>query len=569
MHSMFRARFGVPHLFARELLMNSPHCYFSRHCCWENIGGVETEQKNTGMDGKFCEQRAAVQWFCEEWQHDQKLLKAELEAQRRMAEMEEAARQERPATERALVKTTLELKKAEILEQSQRASSAGPADIDDLLGTAEVERETVDKNIGEQKEPAGVEETVDKNMEKQNELAGDVVDVSPPARPQECACEDLRRQMSQMEAEARSIQRAYEVRLNRALNERKQWRRSSNAACLKNASFSSGELRSWKKRWTAGWTKNKQWRRSSNPLAMLRHPWSLRSWPMPSRQLCSSPAATSHRSRSWKSTSPASRRTRTCRCSAAHRPSGQPSMSSSNHQQLSVITPTLKLLNSTGHLDNPDLHQEMVERLPSHLSLAWGEHVSSVSDSSLQVFADWLSGKANWSSFSNIYSNNNNNNHAQSLLALRLSCFVSYFAPHVRTLNKFWEADLLFHFYFRFFFYLYSSGFVFCWICLSMRFCLFIHFFQCCFFPFCSYTLKFERATTWWISWKRCSLFLPILRNFWAMFVHVKWCWWHTARGNLSIDHKMYLFYEQLLGVHCSGFFSDKVWELFDARPFP
>ena len=46
-----------------------------------------------------------------------------------------------------------------------------------------------------------------------------------------------------------------------------------------------------------------------------------------------------------------------------------------------------------------------------------------------------------------------------------------------------------------------------------MRFCLFIHFFQCCFFRFCSYTLKFERATTWWISWKRCSLFLPILRK--------------------------------------------------------
>ena len=46
-----------------------------------------------------------------------------------------------------------------------------------------------------------------------------------------------------------------------------------------------------------------------------------------------------------------------------------------------------------------------------------------------------------------------------------------------------------------------------------MRFCLFIHFYQCCFFRFCSYTLKFERATTWWISWKRCSLFLPILRK--------------------------------------------------------
>ena len=109
--------------------------------------------------------------------------------------------------------------------------------------------------------------------------------------------------------------------------------------------------------------------------------------------------------------------------------------------------------------------------------------------------------------------------------------------------------------FFFFFFFWFSSGFVFCWICLSMRFCLFIHFFQCCFFRFCSYTLKFERATTWWISWKRGSLFLPILRKLLSMFVHVKWCWWHTARDNLSIDHKMYIFYEQLLGVHCSGFF--------------
>ena len=55
---------------------------------------------------------------------------------------------------------------------------------------------------------------------------------------------------------------------------------------------------------------------------------------------------------------------------------------------------TMKLLNSTGHLNNPDLRQEIVEGLPWHLRLARGEHVSSVSDSSLQVFADWLSGKA-------------------------------------------------------------------------------------------------------------------------------------------------------------------------------
>ena len=36
--------------------------------------------------------------------------------------------------------------------------------------------------------------------------------------------------------------------------------------------------------------------------------------------------------------------------------------------------------------------------------------------------------------------------------------------------------------------------------------------------------------------------------------VHVKWCWWHTARDNLLII-KSILFYEQLLGMRCCGFF--------------
>ena len=87
-------------------------------------------------------------------------------------------------------------------------------------------------------------------------------------------------------------------------------------------------------------------------------------------------------------------------------------------------------------------------------------------------------------------------------------------APHSCARWASFERQTYFSiFNFVFFFFIYSSGFVFCWICLSMRFCLFIHFFQCCFFRFCRDTLKFERATTWWISWKRCSLFLPILRK--------------------------------------------------------
>ena len=86
-------------------------------------------------------------------------------------------------------------------------------------------------------------------------------------------------------------------------------------------------------------------------------------------------------------------------------------------------------------------------------------------------------------------------------------------APHTCARWASFERQTYFSIFNIVFFFFNSSGFVFCWICLSLRFCLFIHFFQCCFFRFCSYTLKFERATTWWISWKRCSLFLPILRK--------------------------------------------------------
>ena len=118
------------------------------------------------------------------------------------------------------------------------------------------------------------------------------------------------------------------------------------------------------------------------------------------------------------------------------------------------------------------------------------------------------------------------------------------------------RGRLTFPFLISFFFFLIFIWFRVCWICLSMRFCLFIHFFQCCFFRFCSHTLKFERATTWWISWKRCSLFPPILRK---LLSNV-----HASDVGGTQHETIYL------GVHCSGFFfSDKVWELFDARPFP
>ena len=132
------------------------------------------------------------------------------------------------------------------------------------------------------------------------------------------------------------------------------------------------------------------------------------------------------------------------------------------------------------------------------------------------------------------------------------------------------RGKLTFPFLISFLFLWFSSGFVFCSICLSMRFCLFNHFFSMFLLSFCSYTLKFERVTTWWMSWKpRCSLFLPLLRK---LLSNVRACEVmlvaHSTRQSIYWS-KMYLFYEQLLGVCCSGFFSNKVWELFDARPFP
>ena len=420
-----------------------------------------------------------------------KLLKAELEAQRRMAEMEEAPRQERLATERALVEKTLELKKAEIREQSQRASSAGSADIDDLLGTAEVEQETVDKNIGEHNEPAGVEETVDKNiekqnepagveetvdkkMEKQNELAGDVVDVSPPARPQKCACENLMRQMSQMEAEARSIQRAYEVRLNRALNEKEAVEKKlerrlfeerelllrrvaeleetlnraldeeqaiekkfepprhasppSELAQLTDAITAAVQLASSNKSPESKLEKCVARQSASKDLPLFSG--APAEWPAFHVQFQSSTSECQYsypenlarlQKSLWGKAKEAVQALLTVPdnvpdvMKTLEMRFGRPELVIrtliAQTRQLKAVkddldslmefasmvnnmVSTMKLLNSTGHLNNPDLRQEMVERLPSHLRLAWGEHVSSVSESSLQVFADWLSGKA-------------------------------------------------------------------------------------------------------------------------------------------------------------------------------
>ena len=60
------------------------------------------------------------------------------------------------------------------------------------------------------------------------------------------------------------------------------------------------------------------------------------------------------------------------------------------------LVETMKLLKSTGHMTNPQLQQELVEKLPHTLKLQWGEHVEkkSLLDADLSEFAMWLSDKA-------------------------------------------------------------------------------------------------------------------------------------------------------------------------------
>ena len=62
------------------------------------------------------------------------------------------------------------------------------------------------------------------------------------------------------------------------------------------------------------------------------------------------------------------------------------------------IVMTMKLLDSRGHMTNPSLRAELVDKLPAGLRTQWGEHLMArglQSDSlSLEVFASWLSERA-------------------------------------------------------------------------------------------------------------------------------------------------------------------------------
>ena len=144
-------------------------------------------------------------------------------------------------------------------------------------------------------------------------------------------------------------------------------------------------------------------------------------------------------------------------------------------------------------------------------------------------------------------------------------------APHTCTRWASFERQTYFSIFYLVFFFL----LIFIWFRLLLD--LFIHevllvysLFQSCFFRFCSYTLKFERATTWWISWKRCSLFLPILRK---LLSNVRACEVmlvaHSARQSIYWSLNVFIFWTVTWSALFGFFFSDKVWELFDARPAP
>ena len=58
------------------------------------------------------------------------------------------------------------------------------------------------------------------------------------------------------------------------------------------------------------------------------------------------------------------------------------------------LVTTMKLMNSTGHMSNPQLRRELVQKLPSSQKLLWGEHIAQRSDVDLETLADWLSNRA-------------------------------------------------------------------------------------------------------------------------------------------------------------------------------
>ena len=83
--------------------------------------------------------------------------------------------------------------------------------------------------------------------------------------------------MSQMEAEGRSIQRAYEVRLNRALNEKEAVEKKLDRRLFEERKLLLRRVAELEETLNRALDEKQAIEKKFEPLAMLRHPRSLRS----------------------------------------------------------------------------------------------------------------------------------------------------------------------------------------------------------------------------------------------------------------------------------------------------
>ena len=63
------------------------------------------------------------------------------------------------------------------------------------------------------------------------------------------------------------------------------------------------------------------------------------------------------------------------------------------------LVTTMELLNSDGHLKNPELRRQLAGKVPSALRLQWGERAHGCAELNLRDFATWLAGRADAASF--------------------------------------------------------------------------------------------------------------------------------------------------------------------------
>ena len=142
-------------------------------------------------------------------------------------------------------------------------------------------------------------------------------------------------------------------------------------------------------------------------------------------------------------------------------------------------------------------------------------------------------------------------------------------APHTEQVLRGW---LTFPFLVSFFFLCVSFiWFRLCWICLSMRFCLFIHFFSMLLLSFLQLHTKIQ-ASHYLVNIMEAEAQF-VSSNIEKAFEQCS-CMWSDVVGTqhetiFLLIIKCIYFMNSYLECAVLGVFSDKVWELFDARPFP